>query len=751
MNMLFRPNGFMCVCLILLGACGSPQPTDDAQADFDPLVWVDPFIGTGEHGHTFPGATTPFGMVQLSPDTHLPGWDASSGYHDSDSVIYGFSHTHLSGTGIGDMGDFLFLPYTGESGDSLIGSFDKSSEQATPGYYSVAFDNFEVTAELTATPRTGMHRYTYAEGAAQQLFFNLGHVLQPNWGHTSVAATLEFVDAHTIRGSRYSSGWAYDHRVYFYATFSQPYEVIRTQNGTNPVTGDQVEGALLKTWLRFPNNPGQEVEVQVAISPVSVEGALANWEAEAKGKTFAGIREAAAVQWRTELSRIHIQTPEETVMKNFYTACYHSMVAPMLAQDVDGKYRGIDKKIHQAAPGFTNYTVFSMWDTFRALHPYLSIVDEDRTRDFVGALIRKYEEGGILPKWPLASNYTGTMVGYPAVSVIADAIEKGIVTENLDLALEAAVYSSEYHPELLEKLVEPRATELMIKQVDYVNRMPYIPADSVTKSVSYGLECAYYDWCIAQMATRLGKTSIADRYTQRAGYYRNYFDPQTGFMRGKLANGEWKEPFSPSYSDHDKFDFVEGNAWQWSWFVPHDVEGMMELHGGKDLFSNKLDALFSASSEVEGEHASSDISGLIGQYAHGNEPSHHVAHLYNYADRPEKTQERVDEILQTLYAPTPAGISGNEDCGAMSAWYILNALGFYQVCPGKPEYSIGRPLVDHAEIQLPNGGVFTIIAHNNSLAHKYIDRMELNGEALEKPFFNHAALKSGGKLEFWMR
>lgn len=724
------------------------QQSQAPTTSLDPLSHVDPFIGTGFHGHTFPGATTPFGMVQLSPDTRLPGWDASSGYHYSDSTIYGFSHTHLSGTGIGDMGDILFLPFTGAPGDTLLATFEKQSERASPGYYQVYLQNYEVEAELTATPRTGFHRYEFF-AAEPSVLIDLGHILQANWGHRSLAAEIELVDDHTIRGKRISSGWAHDHPVYFYAEFSQPFALTAFRKSEEQ-TATRASGKDLQAILTFPNLPEGELLVKVGISSVDEDGARRNLEVENPAWDFNAVRAAAEDQWRNALSKIEIQTPEADVLTNFYTALYHSMIVPMVAQDVDGRYRGMDKQIHQAEAGYTNYTVFSLWDTFRAFHPLMTILDEERTNAWVKSLLRKYQEGGVLPKWPLAANYTGTMVGYPAVSVIADAMVKGIGDFDRDLALEAAVFSSEYHPEVIERLPEPRARELMPKHLDFIARNRFIPADSIQYSVSYGLECAYYDWCIAQMAAQQGADKIENTYRERAKYYQLYFDDQTGFMRGKLANGDWREPFSPRYSDHEMGAFVEGNAWQWSWFVPHDPKGLIELMGGRAAFVAKLDSLFTVSSEIEGERASADITGLIGQYAHGNEPSHHVIYFYNYAGQPRKAQERLDQVLRDLYAPSPAGISGNEDCGQMSAWYVLNALGFYQVAPGDPTYAVGRPLIDQATIRLPDGGTFRIEVENNSPENKYVQRMEINGRALEEPFFTHDELRDGGVLRIWM-
>ena len=738
------------LCLVFsFSQCAVDEKTE-SPIKVDPISFVDPFIGTGFHGHTFPGPTLPYGMVQLSPDTRLPGWDASSGYHYSDSTIYGFSHTHLSGTGIGDMGDILLLPYTGAETTSLIASFEKETEVASAGYYSVDLANYGVKAELTVTQRTGMHRYTYPTSSEQKLSIDLGHILQANWGHKSLEGEIEIVDDKTIKGKRRSSGWAHDHPVFFYAQFSTPFEVIQAKDGEKLIENASLLGKDLQVSLLFPDNDQQIVLVKVGISSVSEAGAQANLEAENPDWNFETIREKAIEEWRNALSKIAIQSTNESVLKNFYTALYHTMVAPMVAQDVDGQYRGMDKQIHQATPGFTNYTVFSLWDTFRALHPLTSIIDQKRTGEWVAALLQKYEEGGVLPKWPLASNYTGTMIGYPAASVIADAILKGIGDIDPKQALEATVYSSEYHPETIAQLAEPRASRLMPKHFDYIAKMKYIPADSVQLSVSYGLECAYYDFCISRIALAAGNKDLAEKYARRSLYYKEYFDENWGFMRGKLANGEWQAPFNPNYSDHDNSPYVEGNAWQWSWFVPHDIDGFIDLMGGKDAFALKLDSLFSISSVIEGKNVSADITGLIGQYAHGNEPSHHVIHFYNYLGQAHKTQEKIDEVLQTLYLPTPAGISGNEDCGAMSAWYVMNALGFYQVCPGKLEYSIGRPMIDRASIRLENGNTFEIRVENNAPTHLYVAEVSLNGKRLDQPFFDHESLMKGGVLAFKM-
>ncbi len=716
------------------------------------IQYVNPFVGTGEHGHTYPGATTPFGMVQLSPDTRLLGWDASSGYHYSDSTIYGFSHNHLSGTGVGDMGDFLILPFTGEAKDSLMAYFDKSEESAKVGYYQVRLKNSNINAELTATPRTGMHRYIYPPNTPARMLLDLAHVLQPNWGHQCLSGELTILDNQTIQGKRITSGWAYDHPVYFYLQCSKPFKVIKAMDGNKPLTETptKLQGKEVRVWLEFEGEDVSTVLLKMGISSVNEEGAKLNLEQENSDWDFEAIQAKAEQSWEKELRKIEIETPHLEVKQNFYTALYHCMLAPVLAQDVDGKYRGMDKKIHQAPEGYTNYTIYSLWDTFRAFHPLMTIIDRNRSQAWVNNLLQKYEEGGVIPKWELASNYTATMVGYPSVSVIIDAIAKGIEVD-VDLALEAAIISSNYNPKLSSTIVEPRATMLLPKHLYFIEKQGFIPADSISESVSYGLECAYYDWCIAQIAEYADKPAAAARYKERAKQYQAYFDAEIGFMRGKLANGEWKIPFDPYRSELAISEFVEGNSWQWMWFVPHDVEAYVELMGGSAAFEKKLDELFAASSELTGDEIPHDISGLIGQYAHGNEPSHHVAYLYNYVGQPQKAQQYLDQILQTLYAPTPEGISGNEDCGAMSAWYVMSALGFYQVCPGKPEYTIGRPLVDAATIHLENGKTIQLKVHNNQLHRKRIESVQINGKILDTPFFRHEDIAKGGKVEFWMR
>ena len=730
--------------LSFLQGCSKKEPADTGRE----ISYVDPFIGTGFHGHTFPGATVPFGMVQLSPDTHIMGWEASSGYHYPDTLIYGFSHTHLSGTGIGDLGDVSLLPFSGDHKTKPVARFKKSSEDASPGYYTVFLDNYGVKVELTTTKRAGLHKYTYNDKNSRKVLLDLSHVLQPNWGHKMVENDFRIVDENTVEGVQITSGWAYRHLVAYRIEFSEP--VMKTEIIEN---GKIIKDKKIKTkdaQVYFTFRPSDKpLLVRVALSPVDTHGAKLNMDAEMNYWDFDKVVGLAVDEWKKALKGIEIYTDDESVKKNFYTAMYHCMIAPYTYQDVDGRYLGINKNVMKAPKGFVNFTVFSLWDTFRALHPLMTIIRPKIATEWANSLIQKYKEGGILPRWPLASNYTGTMVGYPATSVIADAIYKGLLPGDLTDALAAAEYSSVYQPAILEKFKGTREADIMTRHVYFKEKLGFVPCDSISESVSWGLEMAYYDWCVAKIAEAAGDKSAEQGYLKRAKYYEKYYDPSTGLMRGVMADGSWRTPFRPKYSSHQKSDYVEGTAWQWAFFVPHDVKGMIALHGSKKKFETMLDSLFTTTSEVEGEHASGDITGLIGQYAHGNEPSHHMTYLYNWTDSPWKCQKYVNDILYDFYLPVPEGIIGNEDCGQMSAWYVLSAIGIYQVCPGKPEFSLGRPIVDKAVISVPNGK-FTIIAHNNSRQNKYVKEVKLNGKKLNKLFVTYDDIMDGGTLEFVM-
>lgn len=740
---------FQAAVLCLLVGC---KPAPNSGLLSDEIKYVDPFIGTGFHGHTFPGATRPFAMVQVSPDTHIMGWDASSGYHYDDREIYGFSHTHLSGTGIGDLGDVALLPFSG--GDSIkpVGLFNKDTEKATPGYYAVRLDNFGVNVELTSTDKVGFHKYTYDNPKDRRVMLDLGHILQPNWGHKLVDNSYLFVNDSTVEGTVRTQGWAHFHAVSYRITFSEPIETIYQYVG-GKLRQDSLFLRIntaedLKFHYKFPEK-AEPLYVKVALSMVDTDGAEKNLMAELPGWDFEATRIKSAEIWNDALNAIEIQSADPTVMVNFYTALYHTMIAPFAYQDVDGRYLGMDKKVHKAEPGYVNYSVFSLWDTFRALHPLMTIINPDLAADWGKVLVQGYKEGGILPKWPLASSYTGCMVGYPAVSVLADLVSKDLADGDLKTWAEAGARSSVYREDLAEKFKGTRELDLITLHPYFKEKYGFVPADSVPESVSWGLEMAYEDWCISQIAAKAGLDSLAKAYAAKGEYYKRYLDPETKMMRPVMGDGSFRTPFNPRYSAHMRSDYTEGNAFQWSFFAPHDMDNFIATIGGKKELETRLDTLFTTSSQVDGEHASGDITGLIGQYAHGNEPSHHMAYLYNWTDSPWKGQERLDYIMREFYTNKPDGIIGNEDCGQMSAWYVMSAQGFYQVAPGIPVYTLGRPMVDRALVHV-KGGIFEILVKNNSPENKYIKEVTLNGKALETPFFSHADMVKGGKLVFEM-
>lgn len=720
---------------------------------------VNVFIGTGGHGHTFPGATLPHGMVQLSPDTRLLGWDACSGYYYDDTSIMGFTHTHLSGTGIGDYGDILFMPVVGEKpliagtaenpDEGYRSRFSHEQESARPGYYQVLLQDDSINVELTATLRAGLHRYTYPKASDARLIVDMEPTIH---GHQHPVTQIRVVNDSTIAGMKYTVGWAKRHYVYFYAVFSSPFD-YKLYSGTEYQSDStSVTVNTAKAVMSFRNLPADgRVLAKVGISSVDEEGARLNVEAEIPNWDFEGVMKQANTVWNEALGKIDIETSDNDSRTVFYTSLYHAFIQPSLASDVDGRYRTMGHEIKQDA-SYTNYTVFSLWDTFRAAHPLYTIVTPEQNQAFIRSLLRKYDEGGILPKWELASNETGTMIGYHAVSVIADAMMKKQCDFDVKKALEACIRSSVYDTTGVTPMMERQILngKLMPVSIKYKNELGYIPCDKVGGSVSQGLEFAYNDWLIAQMMKEHNRKDLYDKYMELSRNYRNYFDPETKLMRGRLSDGSWITPFDP-VSVQRPSNYVEGNAWQWAWFVPQDVEGLMELVGGQKYFEAHLDTLFTTSSELTGDpNAAADVTGMIGQYAHGNEPSHHIPYLYNYAGAPRKTQALVDHILRTLYHNDPNGLSGNEDVGQMSAWYALSAMGFYSFCPGRPIYEIGRPIFDKVTIHLSNGKDFVIQAKNNSVENKYIRSMKLNGEDLAEPRFSHFDLMKGGELIFEM-
>ena len=709
----------------------------------DVSKYVNTMVGTDGHGHTFPGATVPFGMVQLSPDTRLFGWDGCSAYHYSDSVIYGFSHTHLSGTGCSDYGDILLMPMCGnyslvndikcqsQENDttklfsiSYASSFQHSNELASPGYYSVLLDNPNIEVELTTTERTGMHKYVFNNSGQRYIILDLDHrdIVLESW-------VKQISDTQLI-GLRKSHAWAKEQYVYFAAEFSTPMRVVDCfcNDTLSNIDNSYYSGKSVVLALQSNDSTISEILVKVGISAVSEDGALANLEAENSKWNFEAIKTQAREKWNNEMSRIIVKGGSVIEKNTYYTAMYHSMIHPNIYQDVNGNYRGTDLKVHKAED-FTNYTVFSLWDTYRATHPLFTIIQQKRTLDFIKTFLAMYQNGGELPMWELAGNYTGCMIGYHAVPPIVDAYKKGITDFDTELALQAMIDESE-KDELGKR--------------DYI-KYGFLPIECEHESVSKTLEYGYDDWCIAQFAKAMGEEGIYDEYMIRSQAYKHLLDPETGFMRPRYNNA-WKTPFDPKEVD---FNFTEANSWQYSFYLPHDVYGFMNMLGGANVFEKKLDQLFSSTSETYGKDQK-DISGMIGQYAHGNEPSHHMAYLYNYSGQPWKTQSLVRRIMSELYSDTPDGLCGNEDCGQMSSWYVLSALGLYPVNPANGIYDIGSPVFDTAVIQLENGKLFSIVAHNNSEQNVYIQNMKLNGANYSKCYINHADITNGGSLEFFM-
>ena len=734
--------------MLILSACTANTNVEDYSAH------VNPFIGTGGHGHTFPGAVVPHGMIQPSPDTRIDGWDACSGYYYNDSTINGFSHTHVSGTGCCDYGDVLLMPTVGkqtyQTTDSqsqqlpYASAFSHENESAEPGYYSVFLDRYQVKAELSASKRGAIHRYTFPASKESGFIIDLDYSLQRQ---TNSEMEIKVLSDTEICGHKKTTYWAFDQYINFYAKFSKPFTYTLINDSVTMDNGKRLP--ICKALLQFETKKDEQVLVKVGVSAVDVKGAQNNVLSEIADWDFDKVRQHARNEWNRYLSKIDVTTTNQEDKTIFYSALYHTGISPNLFTDADRRYLGMDLKVHQGDVKQPIYTTFSLWDTFRALHPLMTIIDPDLNTQFIQSLLKKHQEGGIFPMWDLASNYTGTMIGYHAVPVIVDAYTKGYRDFDIQEAYKACLRTAEYDTTGIKcpALVLPH---LMPKAKYYKNSIGYIPCDRENESVAKALEYAYNDWCISVFAESMTDFDNKDKYARFAKAYEFYFDKETRFMRGLNSKGEWRTPFNPRASTHRNDDYCEGTAWQWTWFVPHDVEGLVNLMGGENAFASKLDSLFTADSSLEGETTSSDISGLIGQYAHGNEPSHHVTHLYNYVNRPWRTQELVDSVFQSQYANRPDGLAGNEDCGQMSAWYILNSMGFYQVCPGKPVYSIGRPVFDQAVVNLTNGKKFTVMVKNNSKKNKYIESMLLNGQTLHTPFFSHQDIVDGGTLEITM-
>jgi len=722
-----------------MAACQEKPNTQERDFPSGSLTsYVDPMIGSGFHGHVFVGANVPFGAVQLGPVNITEGWDWCSGYHFSDSTIIGFSHTHLSGTGIGDLGDILVMPAVGkvkiQKGEAekpetgYFSYFSHDREKAKAGYYGVYLDRYGIEAEMTTTERTGFHRYTFPAAQDAQLIFDLEEGI--GWDR-STDTYVEALDDKTLVGYRYSSGWAKNQKIYFAAKISKPFTHFETYDEDQQEQGSSRQGKKVKAVAYFNTEEGEQILLKVGISPVSHENALKNLDAELDHWDFDRVVTEADEKWERELSRIEADFSEPEQMRTFYTALYHTMIAPSIFNDVNGAYRGADGEVYED-DRFTNYTTFSLWDTYRATHPLYTIIQQERSADMVQTMLSIFDQQGKLPVWHLMGNETNTMVGYSAVPVLVDAYRKGISMD------ENRVYEA------------IKATAMRDEDgLKSLKSLGYIPADEEVETVASGLEYALADWSIAQMARDLGKEEDHRYFMRRANNYKNYFDQESGFMRGRVGKNEWRTPFSPFESRHMKDDFCEGNAWQYTWLVPHDVEGLINLLGGEEAFISKLDSLFVIEGDM-GEEASNDITGLIGQYAHGNEPSHHITYLYGYVGQPYKTAAKTRQIMSTLYSDQIDGLSGNEDVGQMSAWYVLSALGFYPVNPANGTYVFGSPLVNRAKINLENNNTFEIRVQDNSPDNIYVQQMVWNGQPYTKNYFHHSDLMAGGMLEITM-
>jgi predicted alpha-1,2-mannosidase len=723
---------------------------------------VDPFIGTQGDGHVFPGAVYPFGMVQLSPDTQTRHFKESyawaAGYQYNDPTILGFSHTHFSGAGHSDLGDVLVVPISGEvrlePGDAdkpLSGyrsRFSHDTEEAQPGYYAVTLSDYGVRAQLTATARVGLHRYTFPAGSPAHVLVDLRSVIYDYPGKVLWSRIRVRPDG-TVTGYRETRGWAPGRQLYFAMRFSaRPTRNEIYNREPTPeyapafapwAKRDDVifrEGRGLVAVFDFGTLPAAQLDVKVAISGVSEANAIANLEAEAPGWDFDAQRAAAAAAWRDALGSLQIEAAAP-VRRMLYTSLYHALMAPSVFMDVDGSYRGPDHEIHHA-DGFTFRSTFSLWDTYRALHPLLTLLrPESDNVDFVRSLVASWQEGpdGVLPVWQFQGQETWTMIGYHAVPVIADNWLKGNQGGGAQTALDAMVASA----------TNPRYAGL-----DQYMKTGWVAADKEREGASKTLEYAFDDWTLARAASAMGRPDIAKQFNARAGNWRNVFDPRTGFVRARNSDGKFRDPFDPAAAGYYG-DYTEGNAWQYTWYVPQDTAGLIRAMGGTKRFIGKLDALFDSKVDPKSFAAVEDISGLIGYYAHGNEPSHHIGYLYVYAGQPWRTQERLKQIVTTQYQPVPGGLSGNDDLGQMSAWLIFTSLGFYPVTPGSGEYVIGRPFVDRAVLHLPNGKTFSIVAEKLSDANGYVGSVLLNGRPLTRAFIRHEEIMKGGELHFIMQ
>lgn len=753
--------------MIMALICLAVWPTV-AQADLDLARYVNPFAGTLRMGHTFPGASMPFGFVQLSPDTDTVSYELDgryngevyrycAGYQYDDPTIVGFSHTHFSGTGHSDLGDFLMMPATGslklnpgtadkpESGYRSRYSHDR--EVAEPGYYSVMLDDYGIRAELTATTRVGIHRYTFPEEGPAHILLDLMAGIY-NYQDKNVWTFARIENDTLVTGYRQTNGWARTRTIYFAMTFSKPVSQYGHRKYDRSVyrgfwrkfdesrNFPEMAGRQIRAWFDFDVKAGEQVMVKFALSPVSTAGALNNLMAEAPGWDFDQFRREGREAWNRELARIQVETMNEEHKRVFYTAMYHAFLSPSTYMDVDGQYRGLDQNNHRAE-GFVNYTVFSLWDTYRALHPLFNVIQPGRNADMAKSMMAHYDQSvhKMLPVWSHHANENWCMIGYHAVPVLADAYIKGNLDMDPGPVLEAAVRS---------------ASNGWYDGLEYYMQLGYVPEDKNGSSVSKTLEYAYDDWCIAEMAKKSGNMPVYEAFKARSENFQNVYDSRIGFMRPRLSNGEWKNEFN-TLATHDQ-GFIEGNAWNYSLYVPHQVDKMVEMMGGAKLFVRHLDSLFTMDLDDEYFAHTEDITrdGLVGNYVHGNEPGHHIPYLYNWAGAPKKTQERVRMIMETMYRDAPDGLCGNDDAGQMSAWYIFSALGFYPVCPGSDQYALGSPLVKSAILHLENGKVLEIEAINQSQANVHVKKVLINGVEIKRNYLTHEEIMGGGKITFHM-
>jgi predicted alpha-1,2-mannosidase len=732
------------LCLpLLVGAL----PDETRPAKSSPVDYVRPFVGTEGDGNTFPGPSAPFGMMQLGPDTDMELWETASGYEYTDSSIIGFSLTHLNGTGIPDLGDFLFMPVVGRPKltpgtkampDSGYRSrYVHADEEASPGYYRVRLLDSGVKVELTSADRAGMMRLTFPESDSAYVLTDLTHVLR--W--KVIWSNLRVENDSTITGFHLVNGWAKDRQLYYAARYSRKFDDVRIFSDGKPVlyngyrfrSGSEASGNNLQVLAHYATRRDEQILVKIGISATSAANALQNLDAEIPDWGFDRVRRETRDKWNTELSKIEIEG-SQAELETFYTSMYHAFLAPNLYEDISTEYRGLDHETHRAK-GFTNYAVFSLWDTYRATHPLFALIQADRDADMINSMLAHYDQSveHLLPVWSLQGNETWCMIGYHAVPVIVDAYLKGVKDFDAERAY-AAVRTTAMNPHY--------------DNVATYARLGWVPFDRENESVSKTLEYAYDDYCVARMAKALGKKSDYAYFMKRAGSYKNLFDPATHLMRGKDAAGRWRTPFDP-HLYVDGGDFTEGTSWQYSWYVPHDVPGLIALMGGDQRFCTKLDSLFIQQTSDSTRNID-DIHGRIGEYWHGNEPSHHIIFLYDYAGEPWKTQKLVHQVMRTQYGNMPNSLCGNDDCGQMSAWYIFNTLGFYPVCPGSDEYAIGAPSAAHAVVHLSNGSTLTVDAANLSEDNLYVQSAALNGKKLEKPFLSYDRIKNGALLTFVM-